>query len=57
MRLVVMSRRPGRVKRVYAIPLPAPRDPFELRASPEFARLETDIWTELRDEFRGGAVA
>src|SRR2546423_1492062 len=35
-RVVVMSRRPGRVKRVYDIPLPSPRDPFELRASPEF---------------------
>jgi len=56
-RLVVMSRRPGRVKRVYAIPLPAPRDPFELRASAEFARLETEIWADLRDEFRSGAAA
>ena len=55
-RVVVMSRRPGRVKRVYDIPLPSPRDPFELRASPEFAQLETRIWTDLRDEFRGGAI-
>src|SRR2546421_52075 len=50
-RVVVMSRRPGRVKRVYDIPLPSPRDPFELRASPQFAKLETSIWADLRDEF------
>lgn len=56
-RVVVMSRRPGRVKRVYDIPLPSPRDPFELRASPEFAELETQIWGDLRDEFRAAATA
>ena len=55
-RVVVMSRRPGRVKRVYDIPLPSPRDPFELRASPEFAKLETSIWADLRDEFRPAAA-
>ena len=55
-RVVVMSRRPGRVKRIYEIPLPSPRDPFELRASPQFAQLETRIWGDLRDEFRAGAT-
>ncbi|HEV8536909.1 MAG TPA: ABC transporter ATP-binding protein [Candidatus Limnocylindria bacterium] len=56
-RVVVMSRRPGRIKRVYEIPLPSPRDPFELRATDEFARLETSIWADLRDEFRAGVAA
>ncbi len=51
-RVVVFSKRPGTVKEVYAIDLPHPRDPFELRASPDFARLETRIWGRLRDEFR-----
>ena len=51
-RVVVLSKRPGRVKRVFDIPLPSPRDPFELRASRQFAELETRIWAELRDEFR-----
>jgi NitT/TauT family transport system ATP-binding protein len=51
-RVVVMSRRPGRIKRIYDIPLPSPRDPFELRASREFGELETSIWADLRDEFR-----
>ncbi|HYY55500.1 MAG TPA: ABC transporter ATP-binding protein [Candidatus Dormibacteraeota bacterium] len=54
-RVVVLSRRPGTVKRVYEIPLPHPRDPFELRGSAEFTRLEGTIWSTLRDEFRDGA--
>ncbi len=51
-RVVVLSRRPGRIKSVYDIALPYPRDPFALRGSAEFARLETTIWAALRDEFR-----
>jgi NitT/TauT family transport system ATP-binding protein len=55
-RVVVLSKRPGRVKRIYDIPLPSPRDPFELRASRQFAELETRIWAELRDEFKAAPV-
>jgi NitT/TauT family transport system ATP-binding protein len=51
-RVVVFSKRPGRVKHVYDIPLRSPRDPFEIRATSEFAELETRIWAGLRDEFR-----
>jgi NitT/TauT family transport system ATP-binding protein len=51
-RVVVMSRRPGRVKAIHPIGLPYPRDPFVLRGAVEFARLETTVWESLRDEFR-----
>jgi NitT/TauT family transport system ATP-binding protein len=51
-RVVVMSRRPGRIKGIYEIGLQYPRDAFELRGSAEFARLETSVWQALRDEFR-----
>jgi NitT/TauT family transport system ATP-binding protein len=56
-RVVVLSKRPGRVKRVYDIPLPSPRDPFELRSTREFVELEARIWTDLRDEFRAPVPA
>jgi NitT/TauT family transport system ATP-binding protein len=51
-RVVVLSRRPGRIKGIYEIGLQYPRDAFELRGTPEFARLETTVWQALRDEFR-----
>jgi NitT/TauT family transport system ATP-binding protein len=56
-RVVVFSKRPGRVRETYDIPLPSPRDPFELRATAEFAALETRIWAGLRDDFRAVASA
>jgi NitT/TauT family transport system ATP-binding protein len=46
-RVVVMSPRPGRVVKIFDIPLPDARTP-ELRASPEFARLAGDISATLR---------
>ncbi len=51
-RIVLISKRPGTVRQIYANDLPYPRDPFELRASPRFAELETTIWQTLRDDFR-----
>ncbi len=56
-RVVVLSRRPGTVKAAYPIDLGYPRDPFALRGSSEFARLETEIWGTLRDEFRAPVPA
>jgi NitT/TauT family transport system ATP-binding protein len=55
-RVVVMTRRPGRVKTIREVKFAGTRDPFELRASPEFTRLEAAVWAELRDEFRAGAA-
>jgi NitT/TauT family transport system ATP-binding protein len=51
-RVVVFSRRPGRVTGVFEVPIPGPRDVFELRGTPEFTRLEREVWSHLRDEFR-----
>ena len=50
-RVVVMTRRPGRVKRVYDIRLPRPRDVIRLRETEEYARQYSEIWHALGDEF------
>jgi NitT/TauT family transport system ATP-binding protein len=51
-RVVVFSRRPGTITHEYDVPLPYPRDPFELRGSPEFAVLNAKIWNSVGREFR-----
>jgi NitT/TauT family transport system ATP-binding protein len=49
-RVVVMSRRPGRVKAQFPISLPRPRHFQEVRFEPEFQRLQRAIWDSLADE-------
>jgi NitT/TauT family transport system ATP-binding protein len=51
-RVIVFSKRPGTVKRIFRIPFPHPRDPFELYGSREFADLQADIWRTVSLEFR-----
>ncbi len=51
-RVVVLSKRPGRVTAVFDVPIPGPRDVFEIRGTLEFTRLEREVWSHLRDEFR-----
>jgi len=48
-RVIVMTRRPGRTKRVFPIDLPRPRD-YEMRVTPEFNDLKLEIWNALKDE-------
>ncbi len=48
-RVVVMTKRPGRAKKIFAIDLERPRD-YEMRVTPEFNDLKLEIWHALRDE-------
>jgi len=48
-RVMVMTKRPGRAKKIFNIELPRPRD-YEMRVSPEFNELKLEIWNELKDE-------
>ena len=48
-RVVVMSKRPGRSKRIFAIKLPRPRE-YEMRVTPQFNDLKLEIWNTLKDE-------
>ena len=48
-RVMVMTKRPGRAKKIFDIPLPRPRD-YEMRTTPAFNALKLEIWNQLKDE-------
>ena len=54
-RILVMSFRPGRVKRVVEVDLPRPRSP-EVLTSPRFGAVVADIWADLREEATRGLL-
>lgn len=47
-RIVVLGRRPGRIKAIVDVPLPRPRP--AVRASTQFAALVDHVWGLIRDE-------
>jgi NitT/TauT family transport system ATP-binding protein len=51
-RIVVMTRRPGRVKLIYDVKLPRPRDVIGLRETAEYLREYGEIWHALGEEFQ-----
>ena len=55
-RVVVMSFRPGRVKKIVDIDLPKPRS-SEIVATAAFGRYVGEIWSELREEATRGLEA
>ncbi len=52
-RIVVMSRRPGRIRETLAVDLPRPRDVNHVRADTHAIKLRAHIWEELRREADG----
>jgi len=48
-RVIVMTKRPGRTKKIVDINLPRPRD-YEMRLTQEFNDLKLILWNELKDE-------
>ncbi|MET0209734.1 MAG: ABC transporter ATP-binding protein [Burkholderiaceae bacterium] len=52
-RVIVMTYRPGRVKRIVDIDLPHPRDP-DVVGSDRFGRYVAEIWQDLREEATRG---
>jgi NitT/TauT family transport system ATP-binding protein len=53
-RIILMTRRPGRVKATFDVPFQRPRD-ANLRGSAAFAALEEQIWEQLRHEVDASA--
>ena len=56
-RIVVMTRRPGRIKLVYDVKLPRPRDVIALRESAEYLKEYGEIWHALGEEFQERAAS
>jgi NitT/TauT family transport system ATP-binding protein len=54
-RVLVMSFRPGRVKRIVAIDLPRPRS-SEIVSSEAFGHYVAQIWNDLREEASRGLI-
>ncbi len=51
--VIVMTKRPGRAKKIINIDLPRPRD-YEMRVTSQFNDLKLAIWNELKDELSAG---
>ncbi|WP_246236411.1 ABC transporter ATP-binding protein [Actinomadura chibensis] len=49
-RIIVMSARPGRIKKDIPVPFARPRDVLGLRYLPEYGELVGEIWDSLKDE-------
>jgi len=49
-KIAVMTKRPGRIKRVFKYDIPHPRDPFKLKDTDEFKRLRDSVWQALKTE-------
>jgi NitT/TauT family transport system ATP-binding protein len=53
-RIILLSARPGRVKQIFDIDFPRPRDPIQVRELPAYAEAFSEIWHSLGEEFRKG---
>ena len=50
-RIVVMTRRPGRIKMIHSVKLSRPRDVIKLRESSAYAEEYSHVWHVLGEEF------
>jgi len=48
--IIIMTRRPGRVKQVYEVPLARPRNVFEIYLEPGFEKAYSTLWEHFKSE-------
>jgi NitT/TauT family transport system ATP-binding protein len=53
-RIIVLSARPGRVKGVFRVPLPRPRDVIELQFDPAFSHMMKHLWGMIGEDLVKG---
>jgi NitT/TauT family transport system ATP-binding protein len=53
-RIILFSARPGRIKEIFDVNLPRPRDAVALRETPRYAELFAHVWHSLGEEFIKG---
>lgn len=51
-RIIVLSARPGRLKEIFEVPFPRPRDAITLKETEEYSRLFSRVWHSLGEEFQ-----
>lgn len=51
-KIMLMTGHPGKVKNVYSVDIPRPRNMSEIRKLPYFSELFLEIWSELKDEVK-----
>jgi NitT/TauT family transport system ATP-binding protein len=56
-RIILFSARPGRIKDMFEVDFPRPRDAVKVRETPRYAELFQQIWHSLGEEFAKGRRA
>jgi NitT/TauT family transport system ATP-binding protein len=49
-RVMLLSRRPGRIREIFPIDLPHPRMGYDVRSHETFVRVRGEVWSTLRDD-------
>ena len=55
-RVIVMSARPGHIKTIARVPIPRPRDLFEIHADERFRETYRTLWASLEEEVKKGST-
>lgn len=48
--IIILTARPGTIKRIYEVPISYPRSALDVRASSEFTEVFNVLWKDLREE-------